>query len=113
MLFHNNKGIRISYKIKGEGKPIILVHGGFGYKEMWEETGVVRGLKNSFKTITIDLRGHGLSDKPHNPADYSMEFFVSDIVSLLDHLGIDKIRYWGNSMGGWIGFGMIDFVGQP
>ena len=68
MIFVDNKGVQISYKVEGEGTPLVLIHGGFGYKEMWEEMGVVESLKNQYKLISIDLRGHGLSDKPHDPS---------------------------------------------
>jgi pimeloyl-ACP methyl ester carboxylesterase len=47
------------------------------------------------------LRGHGLSDKPHDPAQYGVEM-VNDVVRLMDHLGIAKAHVVGYSMGGFI-----------
>ena len=112
MLFVNNNGIRISYRIDGQGPPIVLVHGGFGYKEMWLQMEVVDTLRNRYKLISIDLRGHGENDKPHDPNAYSMTSFVSDILAVLDDLDIIRTNYWGYSMGGWIGFGMVQYASE-
>jgi len=106
----DNQGVKITYQVMGQGSPILLVHGGFGYKEMWEEMGVVESLKKKYKLISIDLRGHGLSDKPHNPSAYSMKAFTSDMEAVLDRLEIHQVNYWGYSMGGWIGFGMAKYA---
>jgi pimeloyl-ACP methyl ester carboxylesterase len=46
------------------------------------------------------------ADKPHDAASYALPLRVSDIVAVLDDLGLQKAPYWGYSMGGWIGFGM-------
>ena len=51
--------------------------------------------------IAIDNRGHGLSDKPHDPQAYGINM-VSDVVRLLDHLSIQKAHIVGYSMGGRI-----------
>jgi pimeloyl-ACP methyl ester carboxylesterase len=110
MAYVDNNGVRISYRIDGSGPTITLVHGGFGYKEMWKEMGLVDDLKTDYQLVSIDLRGHGESDKPHTPEAYSMKKFVLDIVAVLDELEIPKAHYWGYSMGGWIGFGMVRYA---
>ena len=63
-------------------------------------------LKADHRLILIDARGHGESDKPHDPAQYDLELRVNDVVSVLDDLGIDKAHFLGYSMGGRIGFGI-------
>jgi pimeloyl-ACP methyl ester carboxylesterase len=60
--------------------------------------------------ILVDARGHGGSDKPHDPAAYPLETRAADVVAVLDALDIVRSHYWGYSMGGWIGFGMAKFA---
>ena len=50
------------------------------------------------------------SDKPHDPAAYSLPLHVGDVVAVLDALDIRAARFWGYSMGGWIGFGMAKYA---
>jgi len=85
-----------------------LQHGFSESFEDWYEYGYVDALKNNFRLILVDARGHGGSDKPHDPAAYALEYRVSDVVVVLDALRIEKAHYWGYSMGGWIGFGMAN-----
>src|SRR4029077_11002277 len=68
------------------------------------ERGFVAALKPKYRLVLIDARGHGQSDKPHDPASFTPENFASDIVSVLDDLGIKTAAYWGYSMGGWVGY---------
>ena len=60
----------------------------------------------------MDARGHGASDKPHDPAAYALPLRVGDVLAVLDALRLDKVDYWGYSMGGWIGFGMAKYAAQ-
>jgi len=52
---------------------------------MWPELGYVEALKKNYRLILIDVRGHGLSDKPHDSEKYMMELIVSDVFTVLDH----------------------------
>jgi pimeloyl-ACP methyl ester carboxylesterase len=63
-------------------------------------------LKGEYKLILIDVRGHGVSGKPHDPNAYKLELLVNDVIKVLDDLGINKAHFLGFSMGGWIGFGI-------
>jgi pimeloyl-ACP methyl ester carboxylesterase len=71
---------------------------------MWLAAGYARALKTDYQLILIDARGHGASDKPHDPNAYRIEEFAGDVVALLDELRIPKSHYWGYSMGAVIGF---------
>jgi pimeloyl-ACP methyl ester carboxylesterase len=62
--------------------------------------------------VTIDARGHGKSDKPHDPAQYTMELRASDVRSVLDELGVSKVNYWGYSMGARTGFAFAQYHGD-
>jgi len=101
--FADNHGVRINYKLEGEGYPLILQHGLSGNLEGWREAGYIGPLAEKYRLILIDARGHGKSDKPHNSEAYKSELMVSDVVAVLDDLGVDKAHFFGYSMGGRIG----------
>jgi pimeloyl-ACP methyl ester carboxylesterase len=99
-----NQGVRIHYQIEGDGQPLVLQHGFTDSLETWYEVGYVEGLKTQYCLILIDARGHGASDKPHEPDAYGREKNVGDITSVLGDLDIPRAHYFGYSMGGRIGF---------
>src|SRR5262249_10828234 len=63
------------------------------------------------RLILVDARGHGESDKPHERAAYTVDKHVTDIVAVLDALGVERAHYWGYSRGGWIGYGFATQAG--
>jgi pimeloyl-ACP methyl ester carboxylesterase len=98
----DSNGVKIHYTVEGKGEPVLLIHGFAANANMnWRAPGVVKGLADKYQVITLDNRGHGQSDKPHDPAKYGEEM-VEDAVRLLDHLGIKKVHVVGYSMGGMI-----------
>lgn len=102
--FFYSDGIKIFYQVTGHGHPMILVHGwGTSSAINWENTGWVDKLKNHRKVITIDIRGHGKSEKPHVQSVYSYSLMAHDVLGLMDHLGIEKADFIGYSMGSFIG----------
>jgi pimeloyl-ACP methyl ester carboxylesterase len=97
--FFNSNGVRIRYTEQGSGEPVVLVHGLTGNIELnWVETGVMQGLVKDYRVIALDCRGHGKSDKPHDPSAYGGEM-GQDVIRLLDHLHIRKAHMVGYSMG--------------
>jgi pimeloyl-ACP methyl ester carboxylesterase len=70
----------------------------------------LRQLHVVHRLILIDARGHGASDKPHDPDAYELNRRVADVVAVLDALDIAKALFWGYSMGGWIGFGIAKYA---
>ena len=112
MPYFDNNGVRIHYQVDGKGTPLVLMHGTSGSVGDWYENGWVAGLKDDYQTILIDHRGHGYSDKPHDPNCYSLEISVSDVVGVLDELGIGRANYIGYSMGGFIGFGLAKYASE-
>ena len=91
----------------GEGVPLV-VHGGFGESiELVRESPVAQRIPaDEFRHIYVDHRGHGLSEKPHDPAAYAMPLRVADAVAVLDELGIERAHFVGLSWGGRLGFGI-------
>jgi pimeloyl-ACP methyl ester carboxylesterase len=106
MPFIDNQGVSIHYEVEGQGPPLVLYHGGLVSLEMWYMFGFVELLKDSYELILIDDRGHGASGKPHEPEAYRIELKVSDVVGVLDDLGINKAHYLGFSMGAGVGYGI-------
>ncbi len=95
-----NKGTRLFYEVEGDGEPLVLYHGLTGSGERWRDTGYVAGLSDLYRLVLIDARGHGRSDKPHEPGAYSRSEQAADVVAILDQLAIAAARFWGHSMGG-------------
>lgn len=112
MPYADNRGCRIRYEVKGEGPPLVLQHGFTQNLERWRQRGYVEALESRFRLILIDARGHGASDKPHDWAAYAWPVFVEDVVAVLDSLGLERVLYWGYSMGGGIGFGLAKHFPQ-
>lgn len=105
-----NNGVHINYQVEGAGSPLALHHGFSQSLETWYDNGFVEALKQAHQLILIDSRGHGASDKPRNPDDYSLEQRTADVVAVLDALGINQTHYFGYSLGGWVGFGLAQFA---
>lgn len=104
MPFVNNNGVRIHYQTIGSGPALVLHHVAFGSGADWSDLGYVDALKGGHRLILVDSRGHGGSDKPHDPAAYDLALRASDVLAVLDELGTGKADYLGYSLGGWIGF---------
>ena len=100
-------GVRLFYRVEGAGTPVVLIHGyGVNGDLNWRHPGIVRALRKEYQVITLDVRGHGLSDKPQEPSQYGIEL-AHDVRRLLDHLGIQKAHVVGYSMGGFITIKLI------
>jgi len=107
-------GVRLHYELHGpeDGRPIVLVHGFASHYRLnwvgtrWQETLTQAG----FRIIGLDCRGHGSSDKPHDPAAYSVQIMAADVRGLLDELELRTADYLGFSMGARIGLqAVLDF----
>ncbi|WP_297110159.1 alpha/beta hydrolase [uncultured Devosia sp.] len=96
-----SSGLSLAYDIAGDGFPVLLVHGfASSGKVNWVETGWVETLVGAgYQAITLDNRGHGQSDKPHDPELYYPTQMAEDAIALLDHLGIERAVVLGYSMG--------------
>jgi len=100
--FFDSQGVKIRYIEAGLGDPVVLIHGfSSGADASWRQTGVFDKLARDFRVIALDCRGHGQSDKPHDPASYGLAM-VEDVARLLDHLQIRRAHIVGYSMGGAI-----------
>jgi pimeloyl-ACP methyl ester carboxylesterase len=110
----DSAGVRLHYELYGPegGTPIVLVHGfASDYQLNWVGTRWQETLtKAGHRVIGLDCRGHGSSDKPHDPAAYALEIMAADVRRLLDHVQIETANYLGYSMGAKIGVeALLDF----
>jgi len=105
MRFTTN-GNGIDYHVEGPrtGLPVVFVHGFPFNREMWNPQ--VDQLKKDCYVITYDIRGHGASDI--GDGQYTVEYFVDDLIGLLDHLKISRAVVVGLSMGGYIALRAIE-----
>jgi pimeloyl-ACP methyl ester carboxylesterase len=99
MPYATHNGTRIHYEVEGTGEPLVLYHGLTGSGERWRDTGYI-ALGDTYRLILVDARGHGRSDKPHEPAAFGRMKQAADVIAVLDDLGITTTRFWGHSMGG-------------
>ena len=91
-------GIELAYTRRGRGSPLVLLHGYPLDHHLWDD--VVPLLEDTFDLILPDLRGFGESTTVDTP--YTMDDYASDVVGLLDQLGIQKAAIVGHSMGGYV-----------
>jgi pimeloyl-ACP methyl ester carboxylesterase len=134
MPFFSHDGFELSYLDRGQGEPILLIHG-FASSILvnWVNPGWVKTLEDAgYRVIAFDHRGHGLSSKSYDEADYAPEKMASDAVALLNELGIYRAHVFGFSMGarvaafmgleyperaatlifGGLGIGLVEGVGE-
>ena len=101
-------GTRVSYRVFGEGAPgapaVVLVHGTALTQAIWRGFGWVRELQATHRVITLDLRGHGRSDKPYEEDAYDQALFVADVLSVMEEVGAQQAHLIGYSLGGRVGF---------
>ncbi|MFJ7210474.1 alpha/beta fold hydrolase [Amycolatopsis sp. NPDC098790] len=135
--FASFDGLRLNYTVwEGDGAhhPVLLQHGfAADTNANWISTGVVAALRAAGLTvISLDARGHGRSEKPHDEAAYTGDSMARDVSALLDELALDEVSLVGYSMGaiialaatasasdkrirrlatGGVGSGIVDFGG--
>jgi 3-oxoadipate enol-lactonase len=98
--------VQINYVERGipQGLPVVFIHGFPFNHTMWAPQ--MLALPNEYRAIAFDVRGHGDSDV--GDGIYSIEFFVDDLIALLDHLVLKQVVLCGLSMGGYIALRAIE-----
>lgn len=102
-------GVTINYIDEGNGPAIVLVHGfASSLHGNWRTTGIIDALaQNGRRVVALDCRGHGRSDKPHDPEAYGGTKMAGDVIRLMNHLGIEKADLMGYSMGAGISASLL------
>lgn len=121
--FHTSDDAHLYYEVRGNGSPLLLVHGWQCSHVFWQKN--VDVLAEDFCVITLDLRGHGNSSKGLH--GITIKQFAKDVHDLIEYLKLDKVVLMGWSMGGPItlsyfkqygdehlnGLGLIDMTPFP
>lgn len=89
----------IAYVDRGEGEPLLFVHGLGSTLSLWRET--LDAFEDSHRVLALDLPGYGLSNKKDVPA--TMSFFADTVADFLEDRGVEEATYVGVSMGGQVG----------
>jgi pimeloyl-ACP methyl ester carboxylesterase len=87
--------IEMYYEIRGEGEPLVLLHGGGGVSANWEL--IFKTPPKGYQLVVPDLRGHGRSTNP--TPGFTFRQLAQDVFSLLDRLGIERFKAIGLSLG--------------
>ena len=96
----DNNGVKLHYEVHGSGPVLLLSHGFSATARMWD--GQIDALSRDHTLVLWDMRGHGASDYPANPAAYSEDATVADMAAILDAVGAKTAIIGGLSLGGYM-----------
>jgi pimeloyl-ACP methyl ester carboxylesterase len=96
----NRDGVDIHYEVHGEGRPLLLTHGFGASGRMWGPQ--IEAFSRRYQLILWDMRGHGHTDYPEDPAAYSETATVADMAAILDAVGAPRAIVGGLSLGGYM-----------
>jgi pimeloyl-ACP methyl ester carboxylesterase len=91
-------GAKIYYEEYGQGEPLLLLHGFGGTSNIWDAE--IKVLKNHFRVIAWDMRGHGRSTNPDTSTVFLHETAAKDLLHLIKKLQLKKVKLMGHSSGG-------------
>lgn len=94
------RDVCLYYEMTGQGEPLLFIHGLGSSTRDWEQQ--VAFFAPHYQVLTVDLRGHGRSDKPRGR--YSIALFADDIAALVQELGAVPVHIVGLSLGGAVAF---------
>jgi pimeloyl-ACP methyl ester carboxylesterase len=108
-----NDGVRIAYEVVGDGEPVVLVHGFASDRvQNWRAPGWYQALTGAgYRVVALDCRGHGESDKPHDPKSYGHATMAGDVWAVMNDAGVSRAFLMGYSMGGYISMSLL--IKQP
>jgi pimeloyl-ACP methyl ester carboxylesterase len=93
---YNHQGVAIHFKDIGRGRPIVFIHGFGASIDTWRF--IVDDLKDDYRLVLLDLKGHGYSDRPRD-SRYSLADHAAAVLGLMDHLGLSNAVLVGHSLG--------------
>jgi pimeloyl-ACP methyl ester carboxylesterase len=112
--FAGRDGLDLAYRETGEGRPLVLLHGFAATARQWLDHGPAAVLAaQGNRVILPDLRGHGDSARPHDPARYPPDVLADDGLALIDRLGLDDYDLGGYSLGARIMLRMLVRGARP
>jgi len=107
-------GVELAWREVGSGRPFVLLHGLMGSGARLAGQSLVPALaEHGYQVVLPDLRGHGDSGRPHDPACYPPDILADDMLALIGHLGLDDYDLGGYSMGGKLVLRMLARGARP
>jgi pimeloyl-ACP methyl ester carboxylesterase len=102
-------GVRIAFEKADSGRPVVFVHGFAASRVItWRNTGWYDwARKNGRSVLALDCRGHGESDKPHEPEAYNDGRMAQDILAVMDATGTESAPIVGYSMGAYLAVALM------
>lgn len=113
--FKSFDGAALSYRIEGDGRPVVMLHGFLANSRLnWIEPGIAGAIANAgFKAIMLDHRGHGRSAAPEDAASYPPDVLAQDALAFLDHLQLVDYDLVGYSLGARTAVRMLVLGARP
>jgi pimeloyl-ACP methyl ester carboxylesterase len=106
--FPGRDGQPLAYRTIGDGRPLVLLHGFTGSGPHLLQSGPAPVLaEHGYRVILPDLRGHGDSARPHDPAAYPPDVLADDGLALIDFLGLSDYDLGGYSLGAKVALRML------
>ena len=94
-------GITVHYEDSGSGLVVFMTHGYAAAGRMWEPQRKPLN-EAGYRLVSWDMRGHGETESPDDPAQYSEALTIADMAALMDMLGIERAVVGGLSLGGFM-----------
>lgn len=113
--FRAGDGVTLAWHETGAGRSVILLHGLFSDADTnWIRFGhAAQVAGRGFRVIMPDLRGHGTSARPHDPAAYPPDILARDGLALIAHLALEDYDLGGYSLGGRTAVRMVALGAKP
>lgn len=112
--FPGRDGVELAYRELGDGRPLVLLHGFTADGSQWIHPGPAATIAaQGYRVILPDLRGHGESARPHDPASYPSDVLADDGLALVEWLGLDNYDLGGYSLGARIVLRMLVRGARP
>jgi len=102
--YYDAAGVRTRCLEAGDGEAVIFLHGMGGHVEAYIKN--IVPLSDTYRAIAVDMLGHGLTDKPMG--NYLIPDYVKHLIALLDVMKIERAHFVGESLGGWVSFGLAE-----
>ena len=94
-----HEGARLAYTSFGEGPRVVVLLHGLLFSQRMHRALALELAENGHRVVTLDLRGHGESDRPADMTAYQMTSYGQEVIALLDHLDVEEAVVAGTSLG--------------
>ena len=104
MPYYEHGNFRLYYEVSGDGFPLVLHHGFSQWGEDWREAGWTAALEARSLVVTLDMLGHGRSERPHEIDPYRIEQRAEALAGIMSAVGAFQFDVFGFSLGGRVAY---------